>query len=95
VSMFTNFYQNKFYKFFKSGMLFDFFIKKVVFYSLRFNYIVGNALFSEKYIVEQVFLRTFTNLRSSWRVVSQLMNEFTYSVISVLLLVVLIFVIFI
>jgi len=54
-------------------MLFDFFIKKVVFYSLRFNYIVGNALFSEKYIVEQVFLRTFTNLRSSWRVVSQLM----------------------
>lgn len=76
-------------------MLFDFFIKKVVFYSLRFNYIVGNALFSEKYIVEQVFLRTFTNLRFSWRTVSQLMNEFTYSVISVLLLVVLIFVIFI
>ena len=54
--MFTYIYQWVFYRFLKSGMLLDFFFKKIIFYKLYFLYIISNIYFSEKYFIEYNFL---------------------------------------
>lgn len=55
--MFTYFYNNYFYYFIKSGLLLDFYIKKLVYKILSILYLYFNIFFSEKYLIEQNFLK--------------------------------------
>ena len=54
--MFTYIYKWNFYRFIKSGMLIDFFFKKLIFYKLLVLFIVSNIYFSEKFFIEYNFL---------------------------------------
>lgn len=55
--MFTYIYTFQYYRFLKSGMLLDFFIKKYVYYLLYIYFFIFNIMFSEKYFIEYNFLR--------------------------------------
>ena len=55
--MFTYLYTFKFYRFLKSGMLLDFFIKRFIYFILVFLFYIFNIKFSEKYFIEYNFLR--------------------------------------
>lgn len=55
--MFAYIYTFKFYRFIKSGMLCDFFIKKYFYYKLYFIFYIFNIQFTEKYLIEYNFLK--------------------------------------
>ena len=54
--MFTYIYNFTFYRFLKSGLLIDFFIKKFIFYKIKFLFYYYSILFSEKFFIEYNFL---------------------------------------
>jgi hypothetical protein len=84
-----------FYRFIKSGLTFDFFFKKIVHTFLSFNFIIFNILLSEKYFVEQLFVKGFTTLKWFWRFFNLYSNEFTLSNLSLLLLIFIVVIVFI
>lgn len=55
--MLTILFEKNTYNFWKSGMLLDFFFKKIIANFLFFFFYIFNLLFSEKYFVEQNFLK--------------------------------------
>ena len=93
--MFTPMLLSFFYRFIKSGLLFDFFFKKILHIFLSFNFIIFNILLSEKYFVEHLFVKSFTCLKRSWKFFNIYTNEFTLRNLSLLLLMFTIVVIFI
>lgn len=84
-----------FYRFIKSGLTFDFFFKKIVHTFLSFNFIIFNILLSEKYFVEQLFVKGFITLKWFWRFFNLYSNEFTLSNLSLLLLIFTVVIVFI
>lgn len=93
--MFTSVLLNFYYRVIKSGLLFDFLFKRVVHAFLSFNFIIFNILLSEKYFVEQLFVKGLTTAKWLWRSLNLYTNEFTLSNLSVLLVVFIGFIIFI
>lgn len=84
--MFTYIYSTKFYKFVKSGMLIDFFFKKITnFLAFSFFY-VNNFIFSEKYFVEYMFFRfkNFYEIINTY--IESYSNEYTYVVLAIAIL---------
>lgn len=55
--MLTFIYNYNFYKFIKSGLLIDFYFKRIIYFFLKIIYFVLSNLFGEKYIVEHIFLK--------------------------------------
>lgn len=55
--MFTLIYTKDSYNFWKSGMLLDFFFKKIIANIVFFFFYVFNIKFTEKYLIEQNFLK--------------------------------------
>lgn len=84
-----------YYRFIKSGLLFDFFFKKLMHIFLSFNFIIFNIIMSEKYFVEQLFVKGLTTTKWLWRFLNLYTNEFTLSNLSILLVVFIGIVIFI
>jgi len=76
-------YEFKFYRFFKSGLLLDFFVKRITFYVLAFLLKTYSIFFSEKYFVEYNFQQITKWLRYVSFFVDYLNNEATFAVLSV------------
>lgn len=85
--MFTSALLAFYYRFIKSGLLFDFFFKKLMHIFLSFTFIIFNILMSEKYFVEQLFVRGLTAAKWLHRFFSFYTNEFTLSNLSILLVI--------
>ncbi len=74
--MFTYFYHFYFYRFWKSGMLLDFFFKKLIFYKLYFLFYIFNIKFSEKYFIEYNFLRINNYILYLKNIIDYFNNQF-------------------
>ena len=74
------------YRFFKSGMLLDFYIKRSIYLILRYLFVMNNIFFSEKYIVEYYF-RQYTKLYNFvTKFTDYLAHESAYTALSIVLL---------
>ena len=92
--MFTIYYFN-FYRFNKSGLLLDFFFKRIIFHILKFFLLINNIFFSEKYFVEYNFLQMNKWLSSVSQFVDYLNNEATFAALGVAVLSLLVALLFI
>lgn len=74
------------YRFFKSGMLLDFYVKRTIYLILRYLFVINNIFFSEKYIVEYYF-RQYTKIYNFiTRFTDYFSQESAYTALSVVLL---------
>lgn len=74
------------YRFFKSGMLLDFYVKRTVYLILRYLFVINNIFFSEKYIVEYYF-RQYTKIYNLiTKFTDYLSHESAYTALSIVLL---------
>lgn len=91
--MFT--YLFKIYKHFKSGLLVDFCFKKSIFSFVKLLFFYSNIIFSEKYFIEYNFLvfKRFTNYLT--KIIDLFNNEFVFSFISTVILLLLLIICFI
>ena len=80
--MFTCLFSNKYYRFIKSGFLLDFLTKRLALNLFRFTYLVLNVFFSEKYIIEHLFLRSFSFYNDLRRFTAVPASQLAYVVIS-------------
>lgn len=90
--MLTFLINNYYYRTLKSGFLLDFFFKKFIFYLLNLQFFFYN-LFVEKYYIEFLFLRIKDYLFLSINLVDSYSEEFTFSALSVFLIILLVFLI--
>ena len=81
--MFTWVLNMNLYKFFKSGLLIDFFFKKSIFFTVYYLFTYYNIFFSEKYVIEYIFTNFSKKLVSIWLYFEQLTNQFSYNIISI------------
>lgn len=82
--LFSFFLNNNFYRFLKSGMLLDFFFKKII-YNICVNYfIVANILFSEKYFIEYNFLKLQKFINFLFKVSEFFQKQFSIASISLI-----------
>lgn len=90
--MLTYVINNFYYRALKSGFLMDYFFKKITLYFLKLQFFIYN-LFVEKYYVEFFFLRIkdYLFLFVNW--VDSYSEEFAFSTLSVILLIILSFLI--
>lgn len=93
IVMFTWVTFNNFYKFIKSGLLLDFFFKKISYYIVFFLFIYFNIFFSEKYIIEYIFTNFSKKIIIIWLYFEQITTQFAYNIISIALLSIIIFII--
>ena len=93
--MFTHLLTNQYYRFIKSGLLLDFLSKRIALATLRFTYVILNVFFSEKYIIEHLFLRSFSFYNDLRRFVATPSTQLAYVVISFFICSVLVLIIFI
>ncbi len=84
--MFTNIYSFEYYRAFKSGLLLDFFVKKLFLQLAYCSFFVFNIIFSEKYFIEFLFLRLKNFIKVVQKYLDNFSNEFTYSVLSLFIL---------
>lgn len=89
--MFTYLYSHKFYRFLKSGMLLDFFFKKISFHISFFFFYTANIVVSEKYLIEYISFRVSKFLAYINIYTDYFNNEAAYSVISIIILTLIIF----
>lgn len=86
--MFTFIFNFKYYRFFKSGLLLDFILKKFVLSSLHKLFLVFNIFFNEKYLIEFLFFK-FSLFNSKIRnYLSIFSNEFTFATLSLFILII-------
>lgn len=81
--MFTYIYTSKFYRFLKSGMLVDFFVKKYAYYAASFLFYINNIIFSEKFFVEYMVFRFVKFFELLLLYIDYYSTQFTYAVVCV------------
>lgn len=91
--MFT--YLFEVYKHFKAGLLVDFYFKKSIFLFLKLLFFYSNIIFSEKYFIEYNFLVLKKFLNYLVKIIDLFSNEFVFSFISVIILILLFIICFI
>jgi hypothetical protein len=86
--MFTFIFNFKYYRFFKSGLLLDFILKKLALNCLYTLFLVFNIFFNEKYIIEFLFFK-FSAFNSKIRNYTSIFsNEFTFATLSLFILII-------
>lgn len=79
--MFTSFLTTNFYKFIKSGLLLDFYIKRMI-YKILFNiFFILNILIGEKYLIEHIFLKLNNFSTYLYLLLNLYQKKFTYTLI--------------
>lgn len=83
--LFSFFLSNDFYKFLKSGMLLDYFFKKVMYNVFQTYVIISNILFSEKYFIEYNFLKLQKFINFFFKINEFFQKYFSIASISVII----------
>jgi|JI6StandDraft_1071083.scaffolds.fasta_scaffold169100_1 hypothetical protein len=93
--LFSFFFSNNFYKFVKSGMLLDFFFKKIIFNIIYKYFIISNILFSEKFFIEYNFLKSQKFINFFFKINEFFQKQFSISSLSVIIFLLIIILFFI
>lgn len=83
--LFSFFFNNNFYRFLKSGMLLDYFFKKLVYYICFKYFIISNIIFSEKYFIEYNFLKLQKFINFFFKINEFFQKQFSIASISVII----------
>lgn len=81
--MLTFIYSHKFYNFIKSGFLVDFYFKRCIFTILNFFFKNFNIFFSEKYFIEYFFLKIILYLDYLKYILYTTSNYFSYYIVGI------------
>ena len=88
--MFTWLFSFFYYKLLKSGLLLDFYIKKISFIVLRLIILITNIFFSEKFIIEQLFFKTSKLNNTFFKAISWFSTLVSFKMLSLIFFVILI-----
>lgn len=66
-------------------MLLDFFFKKIIYYFLKKKFLVFNIIFSEKFFIENLFLKVANSITLLYSLTNKSTNNFVYSYLSFIL----------
>lgn len=83
-----------YYRFIKSGLLLDFFIKKIIINISKYFFYVFNVIFNEKYFIENIFFKTLNWNRFVKTYTLVFTNNFSYIIFSLVLVILIIFLLF-
>lgn len=89
--MFTELALFKYCRFYNSAMLLDFFFKKIIYYFLKKKFLICNIIFSEKFFIENLFLKIANSITLLYYLTNKSTNNFTYSYLSFILLLLVLF----
>ena len=84
--MFTFVFNFNYYRFFKSGLLLDFILKKFALNCLYVCFLVFNIFFNEKYVIEFLFFKSSILTNKIRTYLSIFSNEFTFATLSLFIL---------
>lgn len=84
--MFTQVYLFQYYRLIKSGLLLDFVLKKLTLHLCYLYFLIFSIFFSEKYFIEQQFLRLKTYSKFFILFFDTFSTEFAYAYLSIIIL---------
>ena len=84
--MLSYLYSKQFYNFIKSGFLVDFYFKKTIYFIMIILFKHFNIFFSEKYIIENIFLKINFYINYYKYFLNSISNNFSYFIIGFIIL---------